>query len=290
MKIAWDAGFLRKLEMLGVLSRKIFAGRSKGERRSPRKGASVEFADFRNYVQGDDHRHIDWNAYARFEGLFLKLFMEEEDLSISFLLDRSASMGFGGKLEMAARIVAALGYVGLSNFDRVALRAFADDGMERLGPMTGKNRSHALLSFLEGVEARGRTALVRRVREFVEEAGRPGLAIVVSDFLDPDGFETPLNLLLHRKFEPVVIQVLSREEVDPPVGGDWRLLDSETGAAVDLSLGRRAAKLYKARLDAFTGALDAFCKTRGITVLRTVADQDFEDLVLRYFRDAALVG
>lgn len=290
MKIQWDAGFLRKLETLAVVSKKSFAGRMKGERRSPRKGSSVEFADYRNYVQGDDTRHVDWNAYARFEGLFLKLFMEEEDLRISFLLDRSRSMGFGGKFEAAAKVVAALGYVGLANLDRIEVVAFSSEGDRRQPWLHGRQQIHRLLSFLESLEPGGRTDLPDRVKEFAGRAGRPGLAVVVSDFLDPGGFETPLNLLKFHGFDVAVLQILAREEVDPPVGGDWRLKDSETGESVDLSLGPRAVRAYKARFDAFTSALDAFARGRDLTVLRAVADQDFEELVLKYFREAQLVA
>jgi len=290
MKISFAPEFLRRLDLLTVVSKRIFTGRMKGERRSPRKGSSVEFADFRNYVQGDDHRYIDWNAYARFEGLFVKLFMEEEDLQISFLLDRSKSMDFGGKFSMAAHVVAALGYVGLANLDRISIAAFSDAGVERLPATHGKHQVHKLLSFLEGLACDGRTDLTRQVKTFAEQAARPGLAVVVSDFLDEGGFEQPLNLLRFHKFEPVAVQVLAREEVDPPVGGDWRFIDSESGANVDLSLGGRAVKLYKQRLAAYTQGLDDFCKSRDISCLRAVADQDFSELVLRYFREAALIA
>jgi uncharacterized protein (DUF58 family) len=290
MKIVFTPDFLRRLDLLTVVSKRLFAGRMKGERRSPRKGSSVEFADFRNYVQGDDHRYIDWNAYARFEGLFVKLFMEEEDLQINLLLDRSKSMDFGGKFQMAASVAAALGYVGLANLDRVTVTVFSDAGVERLASVHGKGQVHKLLSFLEGVECAGRTDLTAQVKRFVEESTRPGLAIVISDFLDDNGFEQPLNLLRFHKFEPVAIQVLAREELDPPVGGDWRFIDSESGAAVDLALGGRAIKLYKQRLEAYTGALDQFCKSRDIACLRAAADRDFSELVLKYFREAALIA
>lgn len=290
MRIVWPPDFLRRLDLLAVVSKRIFAGRMKGERRSPRRGASVEFADFRNYVQGDDHRYIDWNAYARFEGLFLKLFMEEEDLTIHFLLDASTSMSFGGKLDMAAQVVGALGYVGLANLDRVTIHAFNDERVDTLGPLHTKTQARRLLSFLEGVEAKGRTGLHRRVREFVQTSRRGGLVVLVSDFLDESGFEAPLDLLRSRRHEPVAVQVLSREELDPPVGGDWRFADSESGATVDLSLGPRAIRLYKQRLEAYTAAFDSFCRSRNIASVRAAADQDFQELVLKVFRQASLVG
>ncbi len=290
MKIEWTPEFLRKLDQLSVVSKRIFTGRTKGERRSPRRGSSVEFADYRSYVQGDDHRHIDWNAYARFESLFLKLFMEEEDLTVWFLLDVSRSMDFGGKAEMAARITAALGYIGLANFDRVGIAAFGGAGTQTMPPTHGKGRARTLLGFLERLECTGRVSLEDSIRDFVASEPRRGLAVLVSDYLDEGGFERPLNMLRHHKFEPVAIQVLAREEMDPPQGGDWRMIDSETGASVELSLGRRALQMYRTRLEAYTSGLERFCRSRDICSLRAVADQDFEDLILRYFRDARLVG
>src|SRR5882762_10784720 len=120
--------FLARLEQLELVSRKIFMGRMKGERRSKRKGQSVEFADYRNYVVGDDLRHLDWNLYARLDRLFLRLFLEEEDLHVYLLIDNSLSMDFGtpSKLHLAKQIAAALGFVGLTNLDRVVVEAFND--------------------------------------------------------------------------------------------------------------------------------------------------------------------
>jgi len=290
VKIEWTPDFLRKLDQLSVVSKKVFTGRMKGDRKSARRGESVEFADYRNYVQGDDHRHIDWNAYARFESLFLKLFMEEEDLSVWFLLDVSKSMDFGGKAEMAARITAALGYIGLANLDRVGIHAFGGGATRTLPPAHGKGRARKLLGFLEELESTGRVRLDEAVGAFVAGEPKRGLVVLISDFLDEAGFERPLNLLRHHRYEPVAVQVLAREEVDPPQGGDWRLIDSETGAAVEISLGRRALQMYRARLDAYTSGLERFCRATGVACLRAIADQNFEDLILKYFRDARLVG
>lgn len=292
MKIELTAPFMKKLEALSVVSKKLFAGRMKGERRSPRRGQSVEFADFRDYSQGDDYRHIDWNAYARLEGLFLKLFVEEEDLHIHLLLDRSKSMDFGspGKLEFAGRTAAALAYIGLSNLDRVSLTAFSAEGLQTLPFQHGKQNIFSVIEFLERLRPGGPTALTRSIDAFVQQARHKGIVVLISDFLCEDGFQPALTRLRYSKFEPIALQVLAPEEVDPPLGGDWSFLDSETGSKVDLSLGPRAVTLYKQRLRAYCDELDQFCRGRDIAVLRAATDQDFEDLILRYFRAAALIA
>lgn len=292
MKIEFTASFLKKLETLSVVSKRLFAGRMKGERRSPRRGQSVEFADFRDYSQGDDYRHIDWNAYARLEGLFLKLFVEEEDLHIHVLLDRSKSMDFGApnKLEFAGRTAAALAYVGLSNLDRVSITAFSAGGLQTLPFQHGRQNIFSVIEFLERLRPGGATDLTRSVDAFVQQARRKGIAILVSDFLCDEGFQPALTRLRYSGFEPIALQVLAPDEVNPPLGGDWSFVDSESGAKVDLSLGPRAVTLYKQRLRSYCDELDQFCRGRDIASLRAVTDQDFEDLVLRYFRAAALIA
>ena len=292
VKIEFEAAFLKKLEMLTVVSKKLFTGKMKGERRSSKRGQSVEFADFRSYSQGDDFRHIDWNAFARFEGLFLKLFMEEEDLHIHLLLDRSRSMDFGtpGKFSFGAHLAAALAYIGLSNLDRVSITAFSGEGLQTLPFQHGKQNIFAVIDFLQRLEPGGETALGRSIEEYVQRARRKGVAILISDFLCPEGFEPALTRLRYSRFETVAFQVLAPDEVDPPLGGDWRFVDSETGGQVDLSLGPRAVSLYKDRLRGYCASLDNFCRARNIAALRATTDQDFEDLILKYFRTAALIA
>jgi uncharacterized protein (DUF58 family) len=292
MKIEFTASFLKKLETLSVVSKKLFAGRLKGERRSIRRGQSVEFADFRDYSQGDDYRHIDWNAYARLEGLFLKLFVEEEDLHVHLLLDRSKSMDFGSphKLEFAGRAVAALAYIGLANLDRVSVSAFSEEGLRTLPFQHGKQNIFSVIEFLERLTPGGATGLTRSIDEFVRQARHKGIVVLISDFLSEDGFQPALTRLRYSKFEPIALQVLSPDEVNPPLGGDWSFIDSENGAKVDLSLGPRAVTLYKQRLRSYCEELDTFCRQRDIASLRAGTDHDFEDLILRYFRAAALIA
>src|SRR5271168_4008019 len=153
-KTLLEPDFLARLEQLELVSRKIFMGRMKGERRSKKKGQSVEFADYRNYVIGDDLRFLDWNLYARLERLFIRLFMEEEDLHFTVLIDNSLSMDFGNpsKLHYAKQVAAALGFIGLVNLDRVVIEAFNNRLAQSMPAVRGRRSLWRLLDFLNKIE------------------------------------------------------------------------------------------------------------------------------------------
>jgi uncharacterized protein (DUF58 family) len=276
--------FLRRLARLRLAVRRRFAGAASGARRSRNKGSSAEFSEHRPYFPGDDVRRIDWNAYARLEELVLRLYVAEEDLSLYLLVDTSASLGLGSpaKLDVAKRLAAGLGYVGLSGSERVAVMPFA----ARLGapfpPTRGRRRIGAMLAYLDALTPSGGTDLGRTVDEFLSRSPRPGLVVVVSDFLDPGGFTRPLDRLVGEKHEPVIFQVLDREEIDPTPGGDLELVDSETGRTVSVSLDARAVRAYRARLDAFVGELAAYAKRRGLHYGLVGGDRPFEEALVDY--------
>lgn len=326
----FDSMFLRKLETLAIFSRKAFAGRLRGEQRSKRHGASVEFADFRPYSQGDDFRRIDWNAYARFENLFLKLFTEEEDLFLYLLIDSSTSMNFGQpatKFDLARRIAAAMAYIALANLDRVALAALAQpeaggsgeaalvlatilsedesgggaDGgqapagaasramQDHLAFVRGKGSIFSVFDFLRQLRPAGQTDLARSVRDFLLHQRHPGVVVLVSDFLSPSGYEEPLRQLVFARHQPMVIHLLAREELEPDLSGDFRLVDSETGRPVDISTTQRMLEAYRKRVGTFVGGIEQFCKSRDIAYLRSTSDVEFEELILGTLRRAAMV-
>jgi len=282
--------FLRQLESLQLVSRRIFAGRLRGERRSKRKGSSIEFAEYREYSPGDDLRYLDWNAYARLDRLFLKQFMEEEDLSIYLLLDCSASMGFGApsKLDWARRFAAALGYIGLTTFDRVGTTAIGDNALSPLRPVRGRAQAIALFEWLERLEPAGRTGLFESLRRFTLRTRQPGLAIVCSDFLDPD-WRRGLLTLVHRKFDLLCVQVLDPTEVNPALAGDLKLVDSETGETREITVTGALLRTYKRRLAAFQADLHAFGNRYGARVLGVTTDQPVETVVLKTLRRAGVV-
>src|SRR5262245_5009053 len=182
----------------------------KGERRSKRKGQSVEFADYRNYVVGDDLRHLDWNLYARLDRLFLRLFMEEEDLHFTVLIDNSLSMDFGSptKLHYARQVAAALGFIGLTNMDRVAIEGFNDTITQSMPPLRGRRSLWRLLSFLDGLQPAGPSDLHKALRAFALRAGGKGIVVLISDFMDKNGFEDALRFLIARPLDVYVLHVM----------------------------------------------------------------------------------
>src|SRR5437763_1696483 len=224
-----DPEFLARLEQLELVSRKIFLGRMKGERRSKRKGQSVEFADYRNYVVGDDLRFLDWNLYARLDRLFLRLFMEEEDLHFYLLIDASLSMDFGTptKLHYAKQVAAALGFIGLVNLDRVMVEVIGGTAPPPLPALRGRKSLWRLLDFLQNVQPAGGGDLTRALRNFSIRSSGKGVVVLLSDFMDKNGYEEALRYLVARQMDVYVIQVLSQEEVDPDVTGDVKLVDIE---------------------------------------------------------------
>lgn len=290
-EVLLDAEFLNKLKQLTLISKKVFAGKIKGERRSRQKGASVEFADYRDYVRGDDPRFIDWNMYGRLERLFLKLFLEEEDLFVYILIDGSDSMAFGNpsKFLYAKRIAAALGYISLVNMDRVGVGTFASERLEYLTPTRGKGQGHRLFAFLENLQAEGQTALAESCRGYLVRHRHPGLLILISDFFDRAGFEQALKVLLGRKLEIYAFQVLAEEERNPAIAGDLRLIDCEEKDATEITVTERLIKQYKAQLESYCESLRNFCMKRGVNYLAVTTRWRFEDLILQYLKMAGLL-
>jgi len=286
-----DPDFLARLEQLELVSRKIFLGRMKGERRSKRKGQSVEFADYRNYVIGDDLRFLDWNLYARLDRLFIRLFMEEEDLHVYILIDNSLSMDFGtpSKLHYAKQVAAALGFIGLVNSDRVVIEAFNERLTQSLPAVRGRRSLWRVMDFLQGIEASGPSNLRQALRAFSIKCSGKGIVILLSDFMDKGGYEEPLRYLLARQLDIYAIQILAQEEVDPEIVGDLRLVDVEDEDVAEITVNAPLLKRYKQNLAAYRGALYEFCTQRGIAYLFTTNQVPFDRLVLTYLRQRGLV-
>lgn len=283
---------LARLEQLELVSRKIFQGRMKGERRSTRKGQSVEFADYRNYVVGDDLRFLDWNLYARLDKLFLRLFLEEEDLHFYLLLDRSPSMNFGEptKLHYAVQVAAALGFIGLNNLDRLGLATFADRYEPGPSGLRGRRSLGRMLDYLGKIEpATGAGDLTASLRTFARTCSGKGIVVVLSDFLEKAGYEEALRFLVARQMDVYVIQILAHEEVNPAVSGDLKLVDAEDGDVAEITVNGTLLRRYEEHLMAYRAALYEFCTRRGICCLFTTTEVPFERLVLTYLRQRGLV-
>jgi uncharacterized protein (DUF58 family) len=282
--------FLRKLDLLSIAAKRAFAGRTKGEKRSPKRGISVEFADFRDYAAGDDPRYIDWNAYARLERLFLKLFVEEEDLQIVLLLDSSKSMSFGepGKLEYAKKVAAALGYIALAASDRVSVASFSDKLRRFERPLVGKQHAVALFRHLADLSGSGPTRFAEALGREVASSRRTGVAFVLSDFFSAD-WEAGVKALVYRGFQVVCVHILSPQEIAPQLVGDLKLVDSETGEAREVSLSASLMAQYKKAVEAFRSQVKETCFRYGADYFFCSTADPFEDLVLEYMRASGVV-
>jgi uncharacterized protein (DUF58 family) len=289
----FDEATLRRLERLAILSRRAVAGRLQGERPSPKRGQSIEFADFRPYSPGDDFRRIDWNAYARLERFFIKLFVEEQDLTVHLLVDASRSMDWGepNKLRYALRAAGALGYVVLSGLDRVTVKVLAGEkGMEDayLSARRGKEQALSLFSFLQARRGGGRTDLLPRLAKYAATALSPGPLLLLSDLLD-EGWKDGLSALATRRFEITVLHVLSPGEVRPELAGDLRLVDVETGAEVEVTADHQALRRYQDYLGAWQNELRHFCGARGMHYVPIETSVPFEDLLFALLRQQGVL-
>ena len=287
-----DPQFMAKLDRLDLLSRKMLQGKMKGERRSKRRGQSVEFADFRNYVVGDDLRFIDWNIYARLEKLFLKMFLEEEDLALYVLCDMSRSTDYGqpNKAYYIKQVAAALGYVGLVNYNRVTVAAISDTVTADTGGLRGRRNVPRMLDFIDKLEPTGVSDFGEACKKFALRNRAKGVMVVVSDFFDKSGFENGLRYITSGRYDLFAVQVLSPQEIEPDLKGDLKLIDLEDADAAEISVTGPLLKKYKANLNAYCLELKNYVTRRGGTYLFTSTEVPFETLVLNYLRERHLLG
>lgn len=293
---------LRRLEQFQLLAARRAKSSARGERRSKARGQSVEFADHRNYVEGDDFRHLDWNLFGRLDKLFLKLYEEERELPVRIFLDASESMTFGSppKFDFARQVAAAVGYVALCGFDRVTVNLFPESdpkisGAEMaarggLRSVRGRKSSMEFFQNLSQLSARGGADFNETLRRGAMAARQAGVAVVLSDFLDPAGYEVGLNALVGRGFQVNAVQILAPEELNPPNYGDLRLIDSETGAMQEVTFGKYRLKAYQQSVQNFCQRLREFCQGRGIHFFSVSSDTALEGLLLQQLRQAQVWG
>lgn len=280
-----------RLDRLSLASHRRLSGFGKGDRRSVRRGTSLEFVDYRPYTSGDDPRQVDWNIFGRSGALFVKLFEEEEILTVHLLLDCSRSMDWGSanKLLFARRLAAALSYISLAEASRLTISAVSS-GVERsFGPVWGRRQIVGALDFLEQQEpGRGETNLDTALKAYATRAREPGLALVISDLLTPS-FELGLRSLLERRFEVVVLHVLAAEEVDPPFSGDLTLIDRETGAEIPITLNQEALERYRQRFREWTAAIARFCSRHQILYQRVLSSERIEHVLFGALRERGVL-
>jgi uncharacterized protein (DUF58 family) len=293
-----DPQLIARIGRLDFTSKKIFAGKLKGERRSKKRGESVEFADHRPYVVGDDIRHIDWNIYGRLDRLFLKLFLEEEDLSLHLVLDASESSACGepNKFLYMQKLAMALGYIGLVNLNRVAATAIGDaEGgiVSSIRDLRGRRRTQDLARWICTLEPVGTSDFVNGAKRIALTRRGKGVMIVMSDFFLKEGYEDPLRLLVGRGYDVFAIQVLSPQEVDPTgpggIAGDLRLRDVEDGDTAEITVSAPLLKRYKANLSAYCDHFRTFCARRDIMSMTVTTDTPVDTLILDYLRARGLL-
>jgi uncharacterized protein (DUF58 family) len=288
----FDEAFLRQLERLLLLMKSPVRGGLKGGRRSVKRGQSVEFADYRDYSLGDDLRQLDWNVYARLEKLFVKLFIEEEDVTITFLIDASASMAAGrpAKLLFAKRAAAALGYIGLASEDRVALSVLSGRVGRRQVSLRGSGRVFRLLSNLSAIApSEGPSDLLAAARHAAAQLTGRGVIVLISDLLDPNA-DRVVRELAATNSELIVLHVLSPEELDPTIEGDLRLVDSETGDGIDVTVDLATLDGYKARLAAWQESFADIAAKRRASYVNLPSDLPLADLVFAELRRRRVLG
>lgn len=293
----FDSAFLARLERVRLQVRRVFAGNLRAERRSRRTGSSLEFADYRNYVPGDDPRRIDWNIYGRIERLMMKLTEEEEDLRVAILVDCSASMHWKppgtdrlSKFDLARRLAAALGYLALHGMDHVELWFFDSTLRGESGVFRGRPAFHQVLRFLrEAPSTDGSTSLEESLGRFGKRQRRRGLAIVISDCLDPAGYERGLAALAGRHFDLHLLHVMDPAECEPTERGDLLLRDCEGGGELPVTAGPGLLKAYREEVQRYRDAVKSWCSRHNSGYSFILTNADFDDVVLRMFRREGLV-
>ncbi len=287
----FDEDFQRRLEVLAIVARRIRSGQQRAERRSKKLGSGIEFADYRPYAAGDDFRYLDWNVYQRLGKLLTRLFEEEEDLLVHILIDASKSMAFGQppKLDYAKQVAAALAHITLSTLDRVQMTVLQSGKRLELPATRGRQQILRIFDFLSDIQGQGETDLGAQLKTFCARNRRRGVAIVISDFYDPKGFETALQTLRYNRFETYALQLVDPSEFDHRLLGDIQVVDAETGEAREVTLTPALRnKLLEAKSN-FDESLEQFCASKQITQFALSTDVAFDESVLTLLRRGGLL-
>lgn len=283
--------FLQRLEKMSIINKRMKKGLYSGKRRSKNQGSSIEFADYRTYSPGDDYRQIDWNVYARHEKLFLKTYLDEQELHISIYIDCSKSMSYGNpsKFAKAKEIAAALGYLSLNHFDRVSVYSFANNVSARLPNLQGKNKIYQLFSFLNSLATNTDGSLNNALATGSATTGKPGISIIISDFLFADGYEKGINFIQAANQEIILVHLLYSEERSPNFEGDIRLIDSETNDKIEITLTPKLLEQYQLSIKDFTENISKYAFKRGISYLLVDSEMEIEQIMFNVFKGSGLI-
>jgi uncharacterized protein (DUF58 family) len=287
--MAFDAKFLQTLEALNLLARRALTGDDRAERLTPRKGASLEFADYRRYTPGDEIRYIDWNVYARHGSLFVKEFTAEENIHVSVLLDTSRSMEFGGKFQAAKELAAALGYIGLANYDTLSLFTFGSEARPVKRFLRGKGRIFELLAAVDAIQSEGMTDMRRAFGPALPRLRGRSLILLITDFYDLAGYSEGIRELLAQRFGVHLVHIVAREELAPQARGRYSLLDLESGRTKDVTLLPRTVEAYGRRFRQFCTEIEEFGRAHELAYARVLADEPLERRVIDILRAGGIL-
>jgi uncharacterized protein (DUF58 family) len=288
----FDTDFLRKLERLHLVAKRLSWAGAKGEHTASRKGFSLEFSDYRRYQRGDDLRYVDWNIYRRLERLLLKVFTSEEEMNIYLLVDTSQSMAEGrpAKLDYARKVAAALGYIGLKNLDRVGGASFSTRLQAPLTLARGRKQILGMFRFLGRLSCEGETNLRAAAHLFTSLFPHPGFVVILSDLFDPAGWRAALEELTAKRYQPLVIHIVDEQEIHPPARGDAALIDVEGGRERKMFLDAELVRRYELEVEAYFREIESMCAGRGIDYLRTSTSAPFDEFVLQTLRQVSSVA
>lgn len=286
--------FVRALESLALAGRRIPSGRSAGQWRSRTSGSSVEFSDYRTYAPGDEFRRIDWNAYARLERLFVRLYRAEEDLDLSLVVDTSASMDWGrpSKARLAAQLAGALAFIALQSGDRVDVATLRDAELaQHLSNLRGQAAARTAWALLEDVQCDGATDLSASLVAYARHLRSAGMTVVLSDLFSPTGYQQGIDALLGHRQDVLLVHILAPDELHPSQDliGEWRLLDTEPAAPVEATITPSVLRAYRRLLESFTREVSDFCRRRGVIYLQLSSETNVADVVLRTLRTLGII-
>jgi uncharacterized protein (DUF58 family) len=285
-----EPALLRRLEALALQVRRAVSGQMGGERRSKRRGQSVEFADYRNYTPGDDFRLIDWNAYARLDRFMLRLFVAEEELPLSLFVDLSGSMDWGkpNKAETARQLAGAIAYVALAALDRVRLTVFAEGETSGGAPSRGRRAAATLFSRLQSFPAGGVTNYEKLVWPIGRQ--RPGMTVLITDGLGESPLDPALTALQRAHQEGAVLQLLAPQELAPDWSGDARLRDAETGVEREFTATPLTQGGYLKLLGQRTDEIERAAHRRGLRFARLSTSEPIDEMVQVTLRRIGLLA
>lgn len=286
----FDTEFLKKLDNISLNANIVMNQGSSGSRKSKAKGSSVEFSDYREYTAGDDLRRVDWNAYGRFDRLFVKLFMEEREALINIFVDSSKSMDFGSpkKSIMALKMSAVFSFLALNNLDRVCINEIKDSTVKQSTAVTGRTMFPRCLNYLQNINFSGITDLNVCIKR--KELHGRGISIIISDFFNEGGIEDAIKYLRYKNQEVVLIHILSPEELNPELQGQIRLIDSETNDARNIVVTGTVLKQYEKHLNAFIANIKELANRFGACYVQVSSEDEIERIIFEQLTKAGVIA